>query len=235
MRSYTFLLLEFRQWRSRADRVLILVMNIRLPLFWSTWSRAWGPDSLPPVAGRQVRLPPSARPHVRCTCDQPARGGKGHLPRHQPPAPAADAASLARPLDRGVAGFSPPRQPRPHPCRRPCAASPSPADAPQHMHERAPFDNVDMSETRVSHRQMHRSTSSTGASGLACHATPAMAAARRARTRSNTTEPAAVALAAAAAAAAAAGDSPPPPLPPPPRPTSFGVGHTPLPRMFLCT
>ena len=41
--------LGFRQWRSRADRVLPLYMNIWLPLFWthfwSTWSRARGPDS----------------------------------------------------------------------------------------------------------------------------------------------------------------------------------------------
>ena len=42
---YIFLLLGFRQWRSRADRVFTLNMNIRLPLFWSTWSRARGPDS----------------------------------------------------------------------------------------------------------------------------------------------------------------------------------------------
>ena len=35
----------FFQWLSRADRVLTLNMNIWLPLFWSTWSRAWGPDS----------------------------------------------------------------------------------------------------------------------------------------------------------------------------------------------
>ena len=43
-------ILGFRQWRSRADRVLTLKMNIqlerrRLPLLWSTWSRAQGPDS----------------------------------------------------------------------------------------------------------------------------------------------------------------------------------------------
>ena len=42
---YNFYFLGFRQWRSRADRVLTLNMNIRLPLFWSTWSRARGPDS----------------------------------------------------------------------------------------------------------------------------------------------------------------------------------------------
>ena len=44
---YNFLFLGFRQWRSRADRVLILKMNIQLPLFWSTGgtSRAWGPNS----------------------------------------------------------------------------------------------------------------------------------------------------------------------------------------------
>ena len=45
LRSLNFFFLGFRQWRSRADRVLTLNMNIRLPLFWSTWSRAWGPDS----------------------------------------------------------------------------------------------------------------------------------------------------------------------------------------------
>ena len=37
--------LGFRQWRSRADRLLNLNMNIRLVLFWSTWSQARGPDS----------------------------------------------------------------------------------------------------------------------------------------------------------------------------------------------
>ena len=45
---YHFVLLEFSQWRSRADRVLTLSMNIKLSLFcqfWSTWSRALGPDS----------------------------------------------------------------------------------------------------------------------------------------------------------------------------------------------
>ena len=36
--------LEFHPWRSRTDRVLTLNMNIRLPLFWSTWSRARGSD-----------------------------------------------------------------------------------------------------------------------------------------------------------------------------------------------
>ena len=38
---------QVRQWRSRADRVLTLNMNIRLLLFSSTWSlsRARGPDS----------------------------------------------------------------------------------------------------------------------------------------------------------------------------------------------
>ena len=35
----------FRQWRSSTDRVSTLNMNIRLPLFWSTWSPARGPDS----------------------------------------------------------------------------------------------------------------------------------------------------------------------------------------------
>ena len=49
LRAEHFSPLEFqvRQWRSRADRVLTLNMNIRLSLFWSTWSlsRARGPDS----------------------------------------------------------------------------------------------------------------------------------------------------------------------------------------------
>ena len=31
--------IKFRQWLSRADLVLTLNMNIRLSLFWSTWSR----------------------------------------------------------------------------------------------------------------------------------------------------------------------------------------------------
>ena len=42
---YNVFFLGFRQWRSRTDRVLTLNMNIRLPLFWSTWSLARGPDS----------------------------------------------------------------------------------------------------------------------------------------------------------------------------------------------
>ena len=42
---YNSFFLGFHRWRSRADRVLTLKMNIRLPLFWSTWSRARGPDS----------------------------------------------------------------------------------------------------------------------------------------------------------------------------------------------
>ena len=42
---YNFFFLRFRQWQSRADRVLTLDMNIRLPLFWSTWKRALGQDS----------------------------------------------------------------------------------------------------------------------------------------------------------------------------------------------
>ena len=37
--------LGFRQWRSRADKILTLNINTWLPLFWSTWSRARGPDS----------------------------------------------------------------------------------------------------------------------------------------------------------------------------------------------
>ena len=183
-------------------------------------------------AGSPAALCAAARAlHVRPTSER----GEGSPPSPPTPGPRRRRRQPRAAAGQGRSGLQPASPACPHPCRRPCAASPSPADAQQYMHERAPFDNVDMSETRVSHRQMHRSTSSTGASGLACHATPAMAAARRARTRSNTTEPAAVALAAAAAAAAAAGDSPPPPLPPPPPPTSFGVGHTPLPRMFLCT
>ena len=36
---------RFRQWRSCSDRVLTLNINIWIPLFWSTWSRARGPDS----------------------------------------------------------------------------------------------------------------------------------------------------------------------------------------------
>ena len=42
---YNFVFLGFRQWWSRADKVLTLNMNIRLPLFWSAWSRARGQDS----------------------------------------------------------------------------------------------------------------------------------------------------------------------------------------------
>ena len=41
---YNFFL-GFRSWRSRADRILFLNINIRLPLFWSTWSQARGQDS----------------------------------------------------------------------------------------------------------------------------------------------------------------------------------------------
>ena len=37
--------LGIRQWQSHTDRVLTLNMNIRHPLFWSTWSPARGPDS----------------------------------------------------------------------------------------------------------------------------------------------------------------------------------------------
>ena len=37
---YTFFLLKTRQWRSRADRFVNLNTNIRLPLFWRTWTRA---------------------------------------------------------------------------------------------------------------------------------------------------------------------------------------------------
>ena len=180
-------------------------------------------------AGSPAALCAAARAlHVRPTSER----GEGSPPSPPTPGPRRRRRQPRAAAGQGRSGLQP-------------ASPASPASMPPALRSvavtgrcaaaRAPFDNVDMSETRVSHRQMHRSTSSTGASGLACHATPAMAAARRARTRSNTTEPAAVALAAAAAAAAAAGDSPPPPLPPPPPPTSFGVGHTPLPRMFLCT
>ena len=42
---YNYFFLKFRQWRSLTDSVLTLNMNIRLPLFWSTWSSASGPDS----------------------------------------------------------------------------------------------------------------------------------------------------------------------------------------------
>ena len=37
---YNFFSLGFRQWRSRADRVVNLNTTIRLPLFWRTWTRA---------------------------------------------------------------------------------------------------------------------------------------------------------------------------------------------------
>ena len=39
---YNFFHLQFRQWRSHADKDLTLYMNIQLTLFWSTWSRARG-------------------------------------------------------------------------------------------------------------------------------------------------------------------------------------------------
>ena len=47
---YIFFPLGLSQWRSHTDWILILNMNIRLPLFWGTWSqaltrphvRAWG-------------------------------------------------------------------------------------------------------------------------------------------------------------------------------------------------
>ena len=42
---YNFSFLEYRQWWSRAERNSILNMNIRLPIFWSTWSQALGLDS----------------------------------------------------------------------------------------------------------------------------------------------------------------------------------------------
>ena len=60
---YIFLqvLLWFHQWRSRADRVLTLNTNIRLPLFWSTWSdfHCFGALGVGPGA----RTP--SRPHMR--------------------------------------------------------------------------------------------------------------------------------------------------------------------------
>ena len=51
-----FFFLGFRQWRSRADRVLTLNMNIWLPLFWSTWSRARGQDSATYVLAWSTRV-----------------------------------------------------------------------------------------------------------------------------------------------------------------------------------
>ena len=36
-----FYFLGFRQWRSRTDRVVNLNANIRIPLFWRTWTQAW--------------------------------------------------------------------------------------------------------------------------------------------------------------------------------------------------
>ena len=44
LQSLYFLLLRFRQRKSRADRVLTLNMNILLLLFWSIWSWAIGQD-----------------------------------------------------------------------------------------------------------------------------------------------------------------------------------------------
>ena len=37
---HIFSILGFRQWRSRADRVVNLNTTIRFPLFWRTWTRA---------------------------------------------------------------------------------------------------------------------------------------------------------------------------------------------------
>ena len=45
LRSLYFFFLGFRHWLSSTDRVLTFNMNIRLPLFWSTWSPAKGQDS----------------------------------------------------------------------------------------------------------------------------------------------------------------------------------------------
>ena len=43
---YDFLSLEFHEWQSSADRLLIFNMNFQLSLFWlwSTWRRAQGQD-----------------------------------------------------------------------------------------------------------------------------------------------------------------------------------------------
>ena len=38
--SLYFFFLGFRQWKSRADRVVNLNTTIQLPLFWRTWTRA---------------------------------------------------------------------------------------------------------------------------------------------------------------------------------------------------
>ena len=59
---YNFFFLGFRQWRSRADRVLTLNMSIQLPLFWSTWSRTRGPDLAPTCAGMAHR-----RDYIDCS------------------------------------------------------------------------------------------------------------------------------------------------------------------------
>ena len=66
------LFLGFHQWQSRADRVLTLNMSIRLPLFWSDWSRAQGPDSATCtglVHGRDYRncRAPRSKSHKRCS------------------------------------------------------------------------------------------------------------------------------------------------------------------------
>ena len=42
---YIYIYLGFRHFQSSTDRVLTLNMNIQVPLFWSTWSRAQGPHS----------------------------------------------------------------------------------------------------------------------------------------------------------------------------------------------
>ena len=40
--SYFFSQISSAEWQSSTDRVLTSKMNIRLPLFWSTWSRVRG-------------------------------------------------------------------------------------------------------------------------------------------------------------------------------------------------
>ena len=42
LQSLTYCFVGFSQWLSHADRIFTLNMNIWLPLFWSTWSRARG-------------------------------------------------------------------------------------------------------------------------------------------------------------------------------------------------
>ena len=67
---YDFFFLGFRQWRSRADRVLTLNMNIWIPLLSSTFSRARGPDSATCAGlayGRDIAIvEPLSKNHKRC-------------------------------------------------------------------------------------------------------------------------------------------------------------------------